>query len=194
MYQRDVSDIIDYVQSNGPDALVDVGTFVLCTIQTPLSRVRSQMAEVKVAGANARALWGHKRSGYAYLTENKERLYERLVERPKGETVDTIRYIMQVPGLGIPKASFVAQCLGYDVGCLDGHNIKRMGLPMSFVKAMRNSAKVRQYVEYTQEYGSEWWWNTWCEYVAGNRMNKSLATADEVSRYHYNAIAGDGNG
>lgn len=191
MYERDVPEIVQYVQSRGPAGLVDVGTFVLCTIQTPLSRVAEQVAQVKEQGADAPCLWGSKRSGYTYMHDNADDLYENLVERPNGETVDVVRYIMQVPGLGIPKASFMAQCLGYDVGCLDSHNLKRMGLPLSFTKAVANSIKVRQYVEYTQDMGSEWWWNTWCEYVAGSRYNKSLPTGDDVSRYHVTAIKGE---
>ena len=146
---------------------------------------------MKQQGASAPALWGSKRSGYTYLRENAEALYEQLVESPKGETVDVVRYIMQVPGLGIPKASFLAQCLGYDVGCLDSHNLKRFNLPLNFVKATINSIKVANYVEYTQELGSEELWNSWCEYVAGNKYNKSLPTADAVSAYHYTAITGE---
>ncbi len=190
MYDRDVADIIKHVQSNGPDGLVDVGTFVLCTIQTPLSRTGQQVAEVRQRGVEAAALWGSKRAGYGYLLTHKEALYERLVERPHGETVDTVRYIMQVPGLGVPKASFLAQCLGYDVGCLDSHNLKRFNKPINFVKATANSRKVRDYVEFTQSLGTEELWNGWCEYVAGNRVNKFLPTADEVSRYHVHAITG----
>jgi hypothetical protein len=37
--------------------------------------------------------------------------------------------------------------------------------------------------------GSRHWWNSWCEFVAGNRANRSLATADAVSAYHAACIA-----
>jgi hypothetical protein len=46
-------------------------------------------------------------------------------------------------------------------------------------------AKVKAYVEMTQATGgTEYWWNTWCEYVAGNRANKALDKGDVVSAYH----------
>ena len=35
---------------------------------------------------------------------------------------------------------------------------------------------------------AEYWWNTWCEYVAGNRANRALNTGDVVSRYHVECI------
>ena len=81
MYARDVPSIINHVQTSGPQGLLDVGAFVLCTIQTPLSRVGDMVLEVRREGAQAPALWGSKRSGYAYLQEHQHALYERLVER-----------------------------------------------------------------------------------------------------------------
>ena len=51
--------------------------------------------------------------------------------------------------------------------------------------------KIADYVALTQRTGgSEYWWNTWCDYVAGNRANKSLSTGDEVSMFHVVAVIG----
>ena len=40
----------------------------------------------------------------------------------------------------------------------------------------------------TQIEGSEYWWNTWCEYVAGNRANKLLNNGDIVSYFHVECV------
>ena len=44
--------------------------------------------------------------------------------------------------------------------------------------------------DYTNGTGStaEYWWNSWCEYVAGNRANRALDTGDVVSRYHVECV------
>jgi hypothetical protein len=40
----------------------------------------------------------------------------------------------------------------------------------------------------TQIQGSAFWWNSWCDYVAGNRANKALDNGDIVSRYHVECV------
>ena len=117
---------------------------------------------------------------------------------------DVIQLFMAVPNLGMVKAAFLAQCLGFDVACIDSHNIKRLGLkpsivstPPSGMKPATVRRKVEDYInlchtqaDYTNGTGStaEYWWNTWCEYVAGNRANRALDTGDVVSRYHVECV------
>ena len=49
--------------------------------------------------------------------------------------------------------------------------------------------QIAEYVEYTRETGgAEYWWDTWCNYVAGNRANRSLNTGDAVSKFHVTAV------
>jgi hypothetical protein len=49
--------------------------------------------------------------------------------------------------------------------------------------------KVAAYVALTQDTGgSRYWWDSWCFYVAGNRANKRLDTADAVSSYHVTCV------
>jgi hypothetical protein len=202
MYQRDVNEIKAFVKWRGPDALVNNGLFVLLTIQAGLSTVRGSMVKVERDGYAADCLWGKKSDGYEYLQDNAEYLYGKLyhIADTKGyESVeacaDVIQLFMQVPNLGMVKAAFLAQCLGFNVACIDSHNIKRLGISPNLVKsppaAMKPATvrkKVEQYVELTQVEGSEYWWNTWCEYVAGNRANRALDTGDVVSRYHVECI------
>jgi hypothetical protein len=202
MYQRDVNEIKAFVKWRGPDALVNTGLFVLLTIQAGLSTVRGSMVKVERDFYQADCLWGKKADGYEYLNENKGFLYGKLyhiVDTKGYESVeacaDVIQLFMAVPNLGMVKAAFLAQCLGFNVACIDSHNIKRLGISPNLVKSppatMKPATvrkKVEQYVELTQQEGSEYWWNTWCEYVAGNRANRALDTGDVVSRFHVECI------
>ena len=202
MYQRDVNEIKAFVKWRGADALVNTGLFVLLTIQAGLSTVRGSMVKVERDGYSADCLWGKKAEGYEYLVDNAEYLYGKLyhIADTKGyESIeacaDVIQLFMAVPNLGMVKAAFLAQCLGFNVACIDSHNIKRLGISPNLVKSPPSGMKpatirkkVEQYVELTQVEGSEYWWNTWCEYVAGNRANRALDTGDVVSRYHVECV------
>jgi len=202
MYQRDVNEIKAFVKWRGPAALANTGLFVLLTIQAGLSAVRGSMVKVENDAFDADCLWGKKSDGYKYLVYNADFLYGKLyhIADTKGyESVeacaDVIQLFMQVPNLGMVKAAFLAQCLGFNVACIDSHNIKRLGIspnlvktPPSGMKPATVRKKVEQYVELTQQEGSEYWWNTWCEYVAGNRANRALDTGDVVSRYHVECV------
>ena len=111
------------------------------------------------------------------------------------DAVGAIDALTSVNGLGIVKPAFVVQMCGLDVACLDSHNLTRLGLSQSHFKLSKTVShatkrkKIAEYVEYTRETGgAEYWWNTWCNYVAGNRANSSLNTGDAVSKYHVTAV------
>ena len=102
--------------------------------------------------------------------------------------------LLDAPGLGIAKSGFVLQCMGFDVACMDSHNLKRMGLKEGAFKdnpkAKRATRLQRNlaYVKICQQEGSQYWWNSWCCHVAGNRANKRLITGDAVSAFHVHCI------
>jgi hypothetical protein len=57
------------------------------------------------------------------------------------------------------------------------------------VKPELRRSKIRKYIKLCRRQGSEYWWNTWCNYVAEKGgMNKSLTTGDAVSKYHVAAV------
>jgi len=188
MYKRDVTKILTDTEQGTPEDLLAVITFVLLTVRMPFSRTGKQAKDVAKNKDKAKSLWGFKAKGYHHAVVHSSSLYDNMVA--SRSDVDHVLYeLLLVPGLGLPKASFVAQCLGYDTACLDSHNLKRMGYPVSITKTKTNVNKsIDEYLKVVQEKGTEWYWNTWCEYVAGNRHNKSLGTADEVSAYHYTCI------
>jgi|TARA_R110000744_G_scaffold76515_1_gene151580 hypothetical protein len=202
MYVRDVTEIKSFVKWRGTDAFVNTGLFVLLTIQAGLSTVKGSMSKVDFEGDDANCLWGKKGDGYTYLKDNADYLYGKMydIADKKGyESVeacsDVVQLFMQVPNLGMVKASFLAQCLGFNVACIDSHNITRLGLnpnvvktPPATMKPATVRKKVEAYVVLTQEKGAEYWWDTWCVYVAGNRANRALDTGDVVSRFHVECI------
>ena len=194
MYQRDCKEIEHHALAS-PDGLVDVIEFTLCSIQAGLSTIKLQRKDIAKEGEASRFLWGNKRAGWKYTNKNKARLWGQLVLlREKNEVVEAILLLATVPNLGLVKAAFVAQMLGFNVACIDSHNLKRIGKTPGFVslpkglKPETKRKKVQAYVEYCQIKGSEYWWNSWCDYVAGNKANRDLDTGDLVSRYHVQAV------
>jgi hypothetical protein len=196
MYKQETRDILSYVHTKGPDGLVDVASFVLSTIQTPLVRTKPQVADIKINGSRSEALWGFKRAGYEAVEGDKRKLYSALVER--SESLPWAIYtMMSFPGFGMVKGSFFLQCIGYQVGCLDSHNIKRFGLDEKTLKVSANLSvdkkmeKVYGYIDTCDRLGgAEGLWNDWCKHVASlGKQNKSLPTAEAVSRFHYEVIS-----
>jgi hypothetical protein len=180
-----------------PAGLVDVIAFVLSTIQQPLASCARQMADIRAHGAASVYLFGSKRAGYEYAVEHREVLFAAVVKAVEvGDVVGAVDVLANVPGLGVVKASFVAQIVGLEVACLDSHNLKRLGLPETAfrlskgVKPATKRAKIAAYVQACGDTGgSEFWWNSWCAHVAGiGRANKRLATADAVSAFHVECV------
>lgn len=198
MYRDDMPRIREYAHSS-PDNLVQVGTFVLATIQMPFYRMLNAMEDIKQKGANSSYLFGSKRLGYAFMSENKERLHsEMLAIFESGDNVECklIELFVQIPGLGIPKAAFLAQLVGAETACLDTHNLAHFGIDEKAfrlgakVTAKTIRAKIARYVETCRAYNtSEGWWNSWCEFVVNTSRNAGkFANAEEVSKLHCLAL------
>ena len=195
MYRRDCKKIAKFALKN-PDNLVRVATFVLTTIQAGLATTHQQMLDIDKNGADSKYLWNKKRDGYLYLQEHKHVLFDAIKSAVKhNDIVGAVDVLTNVPCLGIVKASFVAQMVGLDVACIDSHNCDRLGLARTAlrfdkkVKPEVKRKKIADYITFTQDTGgAEYWWNTWCNYVAGNRANKSLDTGAKVSYYHVTAV------
>lgn len=193
MYDRDMPVLRDHALRD-PAGLTDVITFVLLTIQQPLQQVAGQMADVRRHGETSRYLFGSKRDGYRYAVENAGDLYRSVMDAVNaGDAIAAIDVVSAVPGLGIVKAAFVAQIVGLEVACLDTHNLRHLGLPESAFKVGRvkretKLKKIRRYVDVcTETGGARFWWNRWCDYVAGRRRSP-LATGDAVSAFHVQCV------
>jgi hypothetical protein len=196
MYDRD-RPLMRAHALNSPEGLTDVVAFVLCTIQQPLQSVGRQMADIRANGAESKYLFGSKRDGYRYAVAHREVLFAAVTKAVEtGDTIGAVDVLTSVPGLGIVKASFVAQICGLEVACLDTHNLKRLGLAETAFKLAKKVkhntklAKISAYVDICASTGgARHWWNSWCDYVAGNRANKALLSGDAVSAYHVACLA-----
>jgi len=184
-----------------PQGLLDVITFVFTTIQQPLSSCKNQLNDIDLHGTESKYLFGSKRAGLKYAIENKTRLFWKVQELQKEslENIDTVckavRLFMEVPGLGAVKASFVCQMLGFNVSCIDSHNLNRLGMDLKDVTIPNSLTektkmkKIKAYVHLTQRKGTVYWWNSWCDYVASKGgMNKTLTTGNEVSAFHVECV------
>ena len=195
-YDRDVPLMKAHALAS-PEGLTDVITFVLCTIQQPLQSVARQMADIRVNGDTSKYLFGSKRDGYRYAVDHAAVLHAAVVKAVEvSDTVGAVDVLSNVPGLGIVKASFVAQICGLEVACLDTHNLRRLGLgeaEFKLAKTVKHAtklAKIARYVAVCADTGgARHWWNSWCDFVAGTRANKSLVSGDAVSAYHVSCLA-----
>ena len=195
MYERDNPIIARHMLAH-PDNFANGVTFVFTTIQQPLASTVTQMQDIRSNGADSKYLFGSKREGYLYVQKHKKRLHKQMCECVKnGDTESALDLLTDVPCLGIVKAAFVAQLCGMDVACIDSHNCDRLGLSRSalkFSKGIKHDLKLKKIADYVQltidTGGSQYWWDTWCAYVAGNRANKALDTAQKVSKYHVTAV------
>ena len=196
MYDRDMPLMRSHALAS-PSGFVDVVSFVLCTIQQPLQSVSRQMADLRANGAESKYLFGSKRAGYAYAVAHASVLHAAVVAAVKAnDTIGAIDVISTIPGLGVVKASFVAQICGFEVACLDGHNLKRLGLAeaaFKLAKSVKPETKRKKIAAYVKACadtgGARYWWDSWCAYVAGNKANRSLTSADAVSAYHVACLA-----
>jgi hypothetical protein len=197
MYAREVPTISQWALSS-EDNLADTILFVLLTIQQPLQGVAANLAEVKAKGLSAKPLFGAKRQGWAFIQEHKCYLFRvahDILAREDGadRKVDLIQHFMQVPGIGIVKAAFIAQLIGAETACLDGHNLYVLDLSEDRFKVRSKvpakvRAQIEEYVKICDRVGnSEHWWNRWCAYVAGRR-GSPLKSADAVSAFHAHAL------
>ena len=183
-----------------PDNLVSVIRFTFCTIQQPLSGCLRQIEDIEINGIQSKYLFGSKRQGLEYAIKNKEALHKGLLKIKSqkssdlARTIEAVYFVMQIPGLGMVKASFVLQMLGFNVACLDSHNLKRLGLDIKEMKVpntLRPETKIKKitkYVKLTRIKGTEFWWDSWCHYVAGNMANKALTTGEAVSEFHVQCV------
>jgi hypothetical protein len=205
MFKQDQTLIAKWCRN--PDKLMLVGVMVLLSIRMQWVGVGNQMADVRKHGAKSKCLWGFKLAGYKYLRDNKAQLYRAVRDYRAGRTYlnDLLREFLKVPGLGLPKAGFLAQLVVGRAGCLDMHNVERFDLDARvwLIRPRKNAAdQVREIDDKIALYlklidlcgGTEKLWDEWCEHV-----NDKVGTFDgaaDVSRRHYIYlldISGDSN-
>jgi hypothetical protein len=78
--------------------------------------------------------------------------------------------------------------MGYNLACLDVHNLNKLGYASSYFNSKN---KAEEYVSLVQEKGAEYWWDTWCNFIPTTPRNKKhFLSGDEVSYEHVKAVRG----
>lgn len=180
--------------------------FAICSIRQPTINVPGQLETLfDPQDGEESPLFGHKFQAWAYISEesNNARLWRRLGDlhklslRTPGRAnrmnlaVEAIAALLEVPGLGIVKAAFIAQLFGFNVACLDARNITREGRdPRAFRTDGKTPDKLRpKIVAYVSEtFGkSERYWDLWCKDVAAAYDR----TPQEISELHLAIVPSD---
>ena len=170
--------------------------FAICSIRQPTINVPDQLAILFDGEQDESPLFGHRFDAWAYISDNAKcaalwahvRCFgiDGAWHDPQDDCENAITALLRVPGLGIVKAAFVAQLMGFNVACLDSRNVKREGRnPRAYetrgTKGGRkfSPAMVERYVAET--YGrAEEYWNAWCCGVA----EAYKRTPEEISALH----------
>lgn len=163
---------------------------VLLSIRQPWLRVPIQFEDVMIHGSGSDALFGFKRTGYNYALANMKELHGA-VKNYDDDLDNLLLQFLQIPGLGLAKASFLAQLTVNDGACLDTHNLRRMGKEDSFIRLDKNAKNVKErivaYNAAWREYGdSAYWWDSWCDFMAA----KYHTTGEEISAMHRLPVLG----
>jgi hypothetical protein len=186
---RDHAPLIAEHGNSSAQGLQDIVTFVLSTIQTPISRASTVAEDIRELGVESRYLNESKRNAVSYIAKRKRGLHTKLQAARSAQ--QAIEHIIETPGLGVVKAAFTAQLLGFDVGCIDRHNIilynvapAVLRVPPKLTRETKR-AKIDAYVSLCLDIGgTEHMWDAWCQHVAGTKWNKRLPTAELVSLEH----------
>lgn len=159
--------------------------FAVCSIRQATINVPGQLQSLfDPQDGDESPLFGHKFQAWAYISDEAKcaALWAKLCTIARENDFSSfhkykpehcsraIEALLHVPGLGIVKAAFIAQLMGFNVACLDSRNVSREGRnPRAYRTDGKPPAQLRSkvlaYVEET--YGkAEHYWDAWCGDVA----------------------------
>jgi hypothetical protein len=194
-YQRDINRCHANLELDGSEGLIRCVKFVLATIQQQFHTVPAALSEWNRFGHDAATMWGMKLDGVRHIEQHSDRLWALLSYAVENEDpADAIDTLLEVPGLGVVKAAFVAQLYGLNVGCLDTHNemlydtdARTFYIPSNLSARLR-LRRIEAYVTFTQGIGtSEHWWSVWCEFMA-SKYPQHYDCGEDVSIQHVNCL------
>lgn len=175
-----------------------VVAFVLLTIQQQFTWMPQQVKDVAQFGTKSRFMFGWKPDGLEFARQNKRRLWQAAsaVWHKESSLDDLILEYLSIPGLGIVKASFLAQLTVADGACLDTVNIQRLGLAADAFKTPKSlkigalKARLLTYNATWRAHGdSAYWWDTWCDTLADRTEIDSGRTRKDGTRIFRNMMA-----
>lgn len=187
---------IRHAALNSPDVTARVLIFSILTANAPLHLsvnaarwVRENMplttydsltvADKAIMGA---AMTTVKYNAVKYVWNNRDEIFAEYSNR---DALSFWNYcIDNIPGLGMVKAAFTVQMLYNEMGCVDTHNARELGIPNFTGKS---KVKRRQYLEAQAVKSSAAWWNDWCNFMAV-KYSKRYESGWQVSESHVMAV------
>jgi hypothetical protein len=174
-----------------PAGMADLIVFAICTQNQHFFRVRGIMDYLRAEGiTTCTQLTGRQQRGIMWAQAHTA----ALCPLPSC-TLEAMRRLIELPGIGIVKAGFILQMLGYNIGCLDVHNLRLAGLsPAAFKHVPTNTEgltlKLRTYLATCASLGgTAHLWDQWCTLIAC-KYPRHFPTADAVSAYHVICVTG----
>ena len=170
--------------------------FAVCSIRQPTINVPDQLGILFDNDEGENPLFGHKFDAWAYITDDAKAsaLWRDLLACDRvrrAGAIEAITHLLRVPGLGIVKAAFVAQLMGFNVVCLDARNITREKRnPRAFRTDGKTPEALRpKVIAYVQETWGKaaFYWDAWCKDVA----QAYGRTPEEISELHLAIVPGD---
>jgi hypothetical protein len=163
-----------------PDVFLRGVLFAVCSIRQPIVNVPDQLSDVMAGDLSS--LFGHKIDAYAYVSKHYHALRSDVLA--SRTNANRIAVLCRVPGLGIVKAAFVLQLMGYDVACLDSRNVKREGRNPDEFRSRRKTSvaflrKIDRYLVEVEGRSAEYW-DLWCADAAVVYKR----AAEEISALH----------
>ena len=196
MYRSDNSYIKDFCQASAKN-LAHCHAGVQITIQMNTEMLDGINTDFKKNGTKIAVFnWKQKKNAVQHFNAKKEYYYNNMIKilkSKKGDIPDRIlKLFLEVEGLGLAKASFLAQlATGHKAfACLDSNNLiwhkidPKITLYNKQLKSESVKAnKRRQYFDVVKKLGGgEKLWNDWCIGVA--EKSKKFKSGMEVSRKH----------
>lgn len=174
-----------------PRNLETIVDFTLATIQQQFFTVPDILREWRLEGTDSPRMWGMKADGYTYIRANSNRLHTLLAYYDRtADPVGAIDTLLEIPGLNTVKAGFVAQLLGFEVGCIDSQNQKLYNVDVKdFVITPAHTArtrlrKIESYVRLCDDLGGPvTLWRNWCHFI-GNKYDYFGGDEHAVSKLH----------
>jgi hypothetical protein len=176
-----------------PGGFIDIVMFTMATMNQRFYNVETIMTDIRTQGLDAcKWLMQSQKRGVAYTIRHAEQYVERL---PHLDDIAALRFLIEIPHVGIAKAGFIRQMTNGTTGCLDTHNLALLGLSKRAFATPTSTAALTQrlhvYLEACARLGTcAQLWDGWCRVVASKYPGK-FQSAEHVSKYHVTCILGN---
>lgn len=124
-----------------------------------------------------------------YLWENRTSIYTKYLEclaEINGHLIWWNYCMDTLSGMGMVKAAFCTQLLFGELGCIDTHNARELGVKMPTGKSLKGRDL---YLKLQSGKTSEQWWCDWCDFLAA-KYPHLFEHGEQVSNLHEYAIKG----